>query len=145
MELVPVTDLGAVREAAARVTRHLPEAHGLTRGWRETRFKEAVGRFIDLLRALDVSRLEPSDFNTVEALISMSIKAIEIHLLATSPILAAADPVFCEAIERLRVAAYGISRGYPADPRLQPSRADVKERGVKRLTQMYTDGNLVTK
>lgn len=134
-----VQRLNNVEEAAAKVTRNIPEAHEISRAVRRHLFRRAVRKMLNLLYALDPATLDLEQFDFVEKQIDKAIKSVEIHMLWSD---GPADPFLCDSLERLRLAKYGISRGYSADPRKQPSNDEVEAAGRARLSELFASGEL---
>lgn len=143
MDMIDVPPVQAVKQAAARVTSYFPaEVSTVTRGPCEREFKNALDELITVLFALDVRAFNESDFDFVEKVLDIVIPAVEIHLMQSGQMLQPTQPDFCEALEQLRIARDGISRGYPADPARRPSGDDVRHKASSRIAEMLRDGDL---
>lgn len=126
--------LDAIESAARDVTYQLPEAHRYTGFARTSSFITAATRLRDLVFQVDPIELSDEDFEQVPRAIEASIKAIEIHMLASDDTVA-----LRQVLDDLRAALDGIVCGLPADPKRRPSREEMSREGGERLLNAMLD------
>lgn len=112
--------------AADDVARNLPEAHWLTRRYRQHRFRAAVERVIGLLYKLDVPALTDEQLREAERLTRAAVNVLEAHMLLAYTPADVADCRYCAALrDRLRDALDALDSGLPMDPAKRPSEQDI--------------------
>lgn len=115
-----------LNSAASDVTRQLPEAHIWTRWYRETRFRAAAERFLDVLYRFDVPNLSDSVLAETERLTRVAINVLETHLLLRYTHRdTEACVYFTDLIARLRDALDALDSGLPTNPKLRPSEEEL--------------------
>jgi hypothetical protein len=108
--------------AANDVARNLPEAHRMTRWYRDPRFHAAAERVITVLYSIEVRLLSDELLAEVERLTRSAINLVEAHMLLRNTEADVADNGYCtDVINRLRDALDALASGLPADPAKRPS------------------------
>jgi hypothetical protein len=114
---------------AEQVTRQLPEAHVLTRWFRESKFRDATEEFVRVLYRVDVFRLSEAQLEAVQHWTRVVQKAVELHmLLKYTPQDTAECGYAGTLVTRLRDAVEALDAGLPADPAKRPTDEEMAER-----------------
>lgn len=111
-----------LRATAEDVTRQLPEAHVVTRRYRETRFDQAIEDFLHIVFQVDPMRLTESQLEQAQRWTRVVQKAVELHMLLKFTSRDATEcGIYTGLVSRLREALEALDAGVSPDPIKRPS------------------------